>query len=212
MTFAMLSLAAALTAGAAELKPEIRNVRICSPKIAVSRAHADSSAFVTGQFRVDMSFARNTAKMPVVRLVCLCEAAGAMSVQTVFLNRLRTYDPMRDSERSAALKAAGVTVSGKERDAYLGDPSKFTPLLPEVTKAAFAGAVYGTGDVDRGFFRLGRSATIPKILLYRIEVWQNGVLVARHDSSRTGLGSYEIPPDWYLPKKYPQKFVYVDVR
>jgi len=49
-------------------------------------------------------------------------------------------------------------------------------------------------------------------LLYRIEVWQNGVRAAAYDSSRAGLGSYEIPDDWHLWKKYPQKFKYADIR
>jgi len=212
MTISFLLALAALAAGSGELRPEIRNVRICSPKIAVSRAHADSEAFVGGQIRVDMSFAKNTAKTPVLRLCCLCEAAGALSVQTVFLDRLRTYDAMREADKTAAFKAAGMVVSGKDREAYYADPAKFTPWLPEVTKVSFAGAVYGTGDVNRGFFRLGRSSSIPKVLLYRIEIWQNGTLVAKYESSRAGLGKYEIPDDWHVWKRHPQKFRYVEAR
>ena len=57
MTASTLILLAAAVASAAP-KPEVRNVRIYTPKLFVSRAKSDSDALVTGQFRVDMSFAR----------------------------------------------------------------------------------------------------------------------------------------------------------
>lgn len=209
-TFAIVALAAALAADAP--KPEIRNVRFSSPSLIVSRAKSGSEAIVTGQFRVDMSFARATAKRPVVRLVAICEENGSLVVHGVFLDRLRTNDAMKRGDIMQAYKNAGVEIPSKEREAAYSDPARFTPLLPEVTKAAYAAPVYGTGEIDRGFFRLGRCATLPKIVAYHIELWQNGVLVASWDSSRTGLGKYGLPADWHVWKKYPQKFKYVDAR
>ena len=46
----------------------------------------------------------------------------------------------------------------------------------------------------------------------RLELWQNGVMVASWESSKAGLGKYALPADWYAWQKYPQKFKYVDVR
>ncbi len=211
MTASTIVLLAAALASAAP-KPEVRNVRIYTPKLFVSRAKSDSDAIVTGQFRVDMSFARATAKKPVVRLVSVCEANGALVVHSVFLDRPHTCDAMKRGEIMAAFKQAGVDVPSKEREQAYSDPAKFTPLLSEVSRDAYAGAVYGTAEVNRGFFRLGRSSAPPKVVAYRIELWQNGAMAASWDSPKTGLGKYALPADWHAWKKYPQKFRYVDVR
>ena len=206
----ILVLAAALAAAAP--KSEVRNVRIYSPKLAVSRAKSGSDAIVTGQFRIDMSFPRATVKKPVVRLVSVCEANGALVMHSLFLDRPGTNDPMKRGDIMNAFKQAGVDIPFKEREKAYSDPAQFTPLLSEVAKDAYASAIYGTSEVDRGFFRLGRCATPPKIVLFRIEVWQNGAMATSWESSKTGLAKYALPDDWHVWKKYPQKFKYVDVR
>ena len=201
-----------LAALAAAPQAEIRNVRISSPKLSVSREKAESESQVTGQFKVEMSFAKKTAKKPVVRLACLCEIDGALVANCVFLDRPGTEKGMNRSEIAGALKVSGVEIPWKERERMQADPSKFTPYLPEVVRETYASAIYGTADIRHGFFRFGRSEKPPKVLLYRIEVWQNGVLAAKFDSSRTGLGAYDIPADWHEWKKYPQKFRYAEIR
>lgn len=211
MTASAFILIAAALASAAP-KPEVRNVRIYTPKVFVSRAKSDSDAIVTGQFRVDMSFARATAKKPVVRLVSVCEVNGALVAHNVFLDRPHTCDAMKRGDVMAAFKQAGIDIPFKEREQAYSDPAKFTPLLPEVSREAYSSAVYGTAEVNRGFFRLGRSTAPPKVVAYRIELWQNGAMVASWDSPKTGLGKYAMPDDWYVWKKHPQKFKYVDVR
>ena len=197
---------------AAAPQAEVRNVRISSPKLSVSREKAESEVQVTGQFKVEMSFARKTAKKPVVRLVCLSEINGALVANCIFLDKPGTGRGMDRSEIAGALKASGVEIPWKEREKLQTDPARFTPYLSEVVRDAYASAIYGTADIRRGFFRLGRSEKIPKLVLYRIEVWQNGVLTAKFDSPRTGLGAYEIPADWHEWKKYPQKFKYAEIR
>ena len=212
MTVALSLLAAALAAGQPTQQAEIRNVRITSPKITVSRARSDSEAFACGQVRVEMSSAKKTVKKPVLRLVCLCEVGGALSVREILLDRPGTNQGMKRAEIAAAFKRAGVEIPPKERDAWLTDPAKFSPYLPEVSRPAAVAAVYGAADAHGGFFSLGRSASsIPRVLLARVEIWQNGVLAAGVESSRTGLGSYEIPADWHVRLKYPQKFAYADL-
>ena len=201
---------AALAAAAPQA--EVRNVRISSPKILLSREKSGSEVQVAGQFRVEMSFARKTAKRPVVRLACLCEVNGALVADCVFLDRPDTARGMGRSELTAALKAAGFGADSKEAERLRTDPSKFTQGLSEVARDEFVSATYGTSELKHGFFRLGRSEKMPKLLLYRIEVWQNGVQVAKFDSSRTGLGAYDIPADWYEWKKYPQKLKYAEIR
>ena len=204
-------LAAALAA-APTPKAEVRNVRISSPKILLSREKSGSDVQVVGQFKVDMSFAKNVAKKPVMRLTCLCEVSGALVASCVFLDKPETTKGLSRSEISTAFKASGAKEGPKERESFCADPAKFTPYLEEVSKETYMSATYGTPDLDKGFFRLGRSEKMPRMLLYRIEVWQNGSCVAKYESSRAGLGAYGVPPDWHEWKKYPQKFKYVEIR
>ena len=209
MNIVLLSVLAAVTAVAPSApKPEIRNVRISSPKVSVARERSDSEAFVTGQVHVDMSFSKNVVKTPVLRLTCLCEVDGVLSVRSIFLDKPETYKGMREGERRSALRASGVAVNPKDAKAWCADPAKFTAYLPETTKASYASAIYGTGELTSGFFRLGRSTKMPRVILFRFELWQNGARIAQYESSHTGLGKYEIPADWYVLGKYPQKFRY----
>ena len=201
-----------LAALAAAPQAEIRNVRISSPKILLSREKSGSEVQVAGQFKVEMSFAKKTAKKPVVRLACLCEINGELVANCIFLDRPDTATGMSRSDVTAALKASGAEIPWKEQEKWRTDPSKFTPYLSEVVREAYAVAIYGTADLKRGFFRLGRSEKQPRLLLYRIEVWQNGACVAKFESSRTGLGAYDIPTDWHEWKRYPKKFKYADIR
>ena len=211
MTALVLCLAAALAAAPAP-QAEVRNVRISSPKILLSREKSGSNVQVVGQFKVDMSFAKKMAKKPVMRLTCLCEVNGDLVESCIFLDKPDTSKGLNRSEISTALKASGVKEGSKEGESFRADPGKFTPYLGEVSKETYTSATYGTPELGRGFFRLGRSEKMPRMLLYRIEVWQNGVCVAKYESSRTGLGAYDIPPDWYEWKKYPGKFKYVEIR
>ena len=195
MTFLSSIVLAALTAAAPAEKPEaeIRNVRISSPKMLLSREKSDSNVLVTGQFRIDMSFAKKTAKKPVARLVCLCSLDGVLWIGQTFLDRPDTV--------------RGMPITAKD-----SDPASFTQKLDEVAKDSYQSAVYGSPELKRGFFDLGKSVKMPKLLLFRIELWQNGVQVAKYESSHAGLSSYELPDDWHAWKKHPQKFKYAGVR
>ena len=212
MTVPVLCLLAALVSGASAPQAEVRNVRISSPKILLSREKSGSDVQVVGQFKVDMSFAKKTARKPVMRLTCLCEVNGTLLANCIYLDKPDTNRGLPRSEIMAAFKASGAKEGAKEGEAFRADPAKFTPYLPEVAKEAYLSAVYGTPELNRGFFRLGRSEKMPRLLLFRIEVWQNGARVAKYESSRTGLGAYDIPADWHEWKKYPQKFKYAEIR
>lgn len=211
MTAAALLLAAAL-ASAPSPQAEVRNVRISSPRILLSREKSGSEVQVAGQFKVEMSFAKPVARKPVAKVVCLCEVGGALVVNCILLDRPNTMATMSSSEVMSALARAGVKPDYKDKEKYVADPESFTPHLQEVGKDAYASATYGTSDLGRGFVRLGRSEKMPKLLAYRIEIWQNGKMVAKFDSPRTGLGAYGVPADWHAWRKYPQKFKYAPVR
>ena len=206
MTGLACCLLAALTATAP--RAEVRNVRISSPKILLSRAKSDSPVLVTGQFKIEMSFAGKVARKPVVRLCCLSDGGGALVRCSKFLDRPGTVSGLALSEVTQGLKVAGVKPASPLREVQAADPAVFTQCLRQVAKETCSSAVYGSSDVRKGFFRLGRADRMPRLLLYRIEVWQNGVRVAVHESSHTGLGAYELPDDWHVWKRHPQRFLY----
>jgi len=207
--FLPILLSAALTAAPAAPKAEVRNVRISSPRILLSREKSDSTVYVAGQFKVEMSFSANRVRKPVVRLCCLCDVGGTLWMNRIFLDRPETVTGMSEGEILQGIKPAGIEANdSQQREAFQNDPARFTPFLREVGKESYASAVYGSAELGRGFFQLGTSKTMPKLLLFRIELWQNGVLVAKHESSHAGLGSAGLPKDWYAWKKYPQKFRY----
>ena len=189
-------------------KAEIRNIRITSPRLTVSRARANSNAIVTGQFGIEMSFAKPTVKTPVVRLTALCEVDGILTVHSIFLDRPLKNKGMNRSDILKAFKDNAIEIPSKERESAYQDPARFTPLLPEIAKDAYSKTLYGTGETNKGFFRLGRAKTMPKILLWRIEIWQNGVMAKSWESSSNGLGSYNLPSDWHAWKKHPTKCRY----
>lgn len=207
----ILSVAAVAAALAAETapQPEVRNVRFHSPRLAVSRAHADSTAFIRGQLRTDMSFARATARKPILRIVCLCEVDGALVMYQGFWDRPKTYVPMGQSEISEAFKNAGVELKGKEREEAYQDLEQITKCLPEVSRDGYTAITYGANGMNSGFFRVDKRGAQVKIVVFRLELWQNGSLVASYDSPSTGTGKYELPADWHAWKRYPQKFKYV---
>ena len=207
---AVLCLLAALTAAAP--KAEIRNVRISSPKIFLSREKAESDVKVVGQFKVEMAFAKETVRKPVMRLACLSEIDGRLVASMVFIDRPNVTTGMNRAEILAALKRAQPNAKPKELEGLRNDPAKFTPFLSEVTGGAYAAGVYGSPELNRGFFKLGKATKMPQLLQFRIEVWQNGARVAQHTSGRTGLAARGVPEDWYVWGKYPQKLKYADVR
>ena len=207
---AALCLLAALTSAAP--KAEVRNVRISSPKVFLSREKAESDVKVVGQFKVEMAFAGETVRKPVVRLACLSEVDGRLVANMVFLDKPNATSGLNRAEILAALKRAQPDAKPKELEGLRNDPAKFTPFLSEVAGGAFASNTYGSPELDRGFFKLGKATKMPQLLQFRIEVWQNGMMVAQHASGRTGLAARGIPADWHVWGKYPQKLKYSDVR
>ena len=139
-------LAAAL-AVAPTPQAEVRNVRISSPKIFLSREKSESDVQVIGRFKVDMSFAKKMAKKPVMRLTCLCEVNGALIASCIFLDKPETNRGLNRSEIAKSLKASGAKEGSKEIESLRVDPVKFTrrtagwSISAPTTSAASAGAL-----------------------------------------------------------------------
>ena len=210
MVRSMLVLAAALSCAAP--KSEVQRASIHFPRMTLSSSKSGSDFSVCGEFRVDMSFSsRAVAKRPVLRVVSLCEVNGDLVVHNLFLDVPNTNVPMKRSDVMRAYKESGADIPAKEMDAACSDPARFTPCLCVASVDLFKSAVYGSSKSNRPLFRLGRCPIPPKLLLYRLELWQNGVMAASNESSKAGLGRYSLPKDWHAWRKYPQLFKYVNV-
>lgn len=182
-------------------KPDVRSVHFLSPSLAVSRPKVGGSSYIHGPLRVDMTFAAQTVRKPLLRIVCLCEVSGELVWMDGLWDRPGTNTRLSRSTVSAAFKAAG-------RDAC-SEAACISSVMSEAAVQPYMAANYGEPDNSKGFFRVDRSPTGVRLLLYRFEVWQNGVLADAWESSRAGLGSYGIPRDWFVRGRYQGKFRYV---
>ena len=209
MILAVLSLVAALAAVPTP-PAEVSNVRFGSSKLMLAKAKTGSTLYLRGPLRVDMSFKKPQARKPILRIACLCEVNGVLTCYSGLWDKLNTNRKLERSEIAQAFKAAGAEPPAAERAAAYADPKRISPLLSEVLRDKYARASYGDTSENGGFFRIGGGANGTRLLLCRFELWQNGHLVGSSDSSRAGLGAYDIPDDWHVWKKYPQKFKYVD--
>lgn len=187
--------------------PCIRSARFTSPKLSVSRERTGATAYVRGPVRVTMNFEGSRARKPLLRIACLCLVDGALVVYSDLWDRPATNASMsRDVPRNA-FKSCGYEPPPAQRDSAFTDPACVTKCLPEVSRETFASVVYGTAKMNDGFFRISASLT-PKLLLYRLEMWQAGVLIGSFESSRVGLSPYDIPDDWHVFKRHPDKYTY----
>ena len=201
-----LILAAVLSAETTP-RAEVSNVRFGASKLLAVKAKTGPATYLRGPLRVDMSCRQNQVRKPLLRIICLCDVNGELVCHSGLWDKLETNRRLGRSEVSKTFKLAGIELPPKEREAALSDPQKISPLLPEVLKSAYQSASYGETAENGGFFRVNN---LTRVLLFRFELWQNGVLVGSRESSWTGLGSLDIPKDWHVWKKYPQKFKYVD--
>ena len=213
MMTAFLLLCAALATAPEPPAPqaEVTNVRFPSPRLMVVKAKHGSSTFIRGPVRVDMSFRRAQVKCPVLKVTCLCDIDGRLTCYSGLWDRLNTNTKLNRSDVMASFREAGFTPDAKDRGSAYSDPALVSgKMCCEVAKEKYAGASYGATSQNGGLFRIGESGSNPRLLLFRFELWQFGVLAGSFESSRTGLGKLDIPEDWHVWRKYPRKFTYVD--
>ena len=198
----------ALADAPADFRPEVRSVRFVSNQLTVSRR--DSSAYVRGPVRVDMTFPGGVAKRPVLRIFCLCDVDGELICRSGVWGRPKTYSAMSRGEIGDVFKRAGVELKGPERNAAYSDMARISRCQAECSKSVFANVVYGEKDLYRGFFRFGGVKENVRIVAYRLELWQNGALAGSYVSPRSAASGYDLPVDWYDSAKHSERFRFED--
>ena len=187
-------------------RPQIRSVRFVSRQLSVSRK--GSSAYIRGPVRVDMSFPDGPVKRPVLRIICLCDVDGELVCYSGLWAKPRTSSMMGRGEIGSAFKQAGIELKGADRRAAYSDIVRISGCQGECSKETFSSVVYGEKDLYRGFFRAGSVKEGIRILVYRLELWQNGALAGVYDSPRSAAAGYQLPEDWHVAGKYEGKFRY----
>lgn len=203
MSVGLSILAAILAAAWVDVpKTDVKSVRFPVPGLSVTRSKSGTTAYVGGPIRVDMSISGGHVRKPILRIVCLCESNGELLWMDGLWDKPKTNAQLSRSDVMSAFRAAG-------REGTCSEARCISAVLPEVGAAAYGVMTYGEPDANRGFFRIDRVAVAPRLLVYRYELWQNGVLAGVWESSHTRLGKYEIPDDWSVRGRYPQKFRYL---
>ena len=140
-----------------------------------------------GQVKVAVTSSRARFKRPVFSVSALFDVGGVW----------RYYDAICLEQRTSKGPALGREQTLK----------RMSLKQPEVTASAWGQLVYG--DSKEGFFRrCGIDYDGARLIAYRVEVWQNGVLVASADSDSSAAKRLGVPADWYLKGRHEGKMVY----
>lgn len=165
------------------------DARFDQSRLVVVKEKPPHAAEITlhGQLRVGVKSQQQRIRRPILNVVGLFDVDGVW----------RMYDTLCvDLDTVAGICAArGQT------------PEKVSKSQPEVSTAAYSRAIFG--DVKNGFFNgYGVNAAKGKLIGYRLELWQDGSLIAAYDSDKSAIRRAGAPEDWYVKGKYPGKITY----
>lgn len=190
-----------------------------NPSLKINRRLTDggSDCFVNGNIVLGLSDAKGI-KNPVVRVSALVDSGTSRFVMdAVSCKPGGNYGYSRIPVFSYGMQGRGAAFPvGDGTSVYCIEGLSFRQ--PVATLDALPGGGRNVEYFDKsvlltGGFKLPKEAgsgkAAPKIIAYRFECWQNGTLAGVYDSMRSDtLESRGIPADWFVPGRYPEKFVY----
>lgn len=166
-----------------QITAKIQNVRLD----AFREKTAPVETTLRGQFRVSVRSSLPRFKRPVANVVALFDIGGMWRYCDVILGEQET--------------SAGRCLDQEHT------VSRVSTWYQDVTASEWRNLTYG--DPKVGFFRrYGLDAEKAKLLCYRIEIWQNGVLVDSYDSGYRQAKRLGVPEDWYIKGKHPNAISY----
>lgn len=159
-----------------------------SPKVvAVKGGSRFKSTALRVQARVNIDSDLQRIKRPVLSVSALFDIGGLW----------KSYDVVLVDQKVSH----GVNI-GPEHT-----PAGVSMWQPEVSVSEWRKIVFG--DARKGLFsECGIPASSAKLIAYRLELWQNGGLVAVHESDRRNTKKCGVPEDWYVKGKYSGKITY----
>lgn len=197
-----------------KLRPEI-DVTFSSPKIELRRkqgvsSYADNYGLLA-YVALNVMHKKDRFKLPIVRICCLLEEKT--SGEKLFIDLL--FDKVGEKWRSCPpVWSYGDENNGWRYSIENGRCVYFLEGLsywrsPVIKSAKNRRLVFCSDGKNR---RLGQLMRLEnpenlKILCYRYECWQNGVLVCAYDSkTESHLKQSKIPLDWYKKQKNMREF------
>ena len=173
--------------GPQEISAVIKQGRLGPAKERPDRKSPERTV-LRGQVRVVVKSDKPRFKRPILHIIALFEKDGIW----------KYYDTVLSEQKSSS----GRTLGSQET------PGGVSRSQPEVSADQWRQIVFGEPKV--GYFR-GCHITPenPKLLAYRVELWQNGGLVTFVDGTDAKtLKKAGVPEDWHIKGKHPGNFVY----
>lgn len=170
-----------------QITAKIQNVRLDAAKEKLTAAKTSpSETTLRGQFHVSVRSSLPRFKRPVANVVALFDIDGSWRYCDVVLS---------DKETSA-----GLCLNREQTVARISKGQT------DVTASDWRQLTYG--DPKVGFFKQYRTDEKAKLICYRVEIWQNGVLVDSYDSGYRQAKRQGVPEDWYIKGKHPGAISY----
>ena len=173
--------------GPQEISAVIKQGRLNSAKDRPDRKSPERTV-LRGQVRVAVKSDKPRFKRPILHIIALFEQDGIW----------KYYDTILTEQKSSS----GRTLGSQET------PGGVSRSQPEVSADQWLQPIFGEPKV--GYFRSCRiTPDNPKLLAYRVELWQNGGLVTFLDGmDAKTLKKAGVPEDWHIKGKHPGNFVY----
>lgn len=196
-----------------KLRPEI-DVTFSSPKIELRRKQgvyfADNYGLIA-YVALNVMHKKDQFKLPIVRICCLLEEKT--SGEKLFIDLL--FDKVGEKWRSCPpVWSYGDNYNGwrysveNGRCVYFLEGLSYwrSPVIKSVKNRRLVFCSDGKNRRPGQLMRLKNPENL-KILCYRYECWQNGVLVCAYDSkTESYLNRSKIPLDWYKKQKNMREF------
>lgn len=157
------------------------------PKVSAVKEGNPKRTALRVQVRANLDSDLQRIKRPVLSVSALFDIDGLWrSYDVVLVNQKVSY---------------GVNINPDQT------PAGVSLWQPEVSSSEWRRPVFG--DARRGLFaECGIPSSSARLLAYRLELWQNGGLVATHESDRRNLKKHGVPDDWHVKGKYSGKITY----
>jgi len=141
---------------------------------------------VKGYVKADFNSTTNRFKRPILHIVTLFEYEGLW----------KYYDLIQTDQR---------VYHGSNPAADAG-PERQSRWQPEIAKEAWTHLQYGAPE--HGFFYNSNIPPKAKLLVYRLEIWQDGKLVTALDTPKNAVKKFGIPENWYEKGKNAGRITY----
>ena len=173
--------------GPQEISAVIKQGRLSSARERPDRKSPERTV-LRGQVRVAVKADKPRFKRPILHIIALFEKDGIW----------KYYDTVLTEQKSSAGRTLGTHET----------PGGVSRTQPEVSADQWLQPIFGEPKV--GYFRACHiSPDNPKLLAYRVELWQNGGLVTFIDGvDAKTLKKAGVPEDWHIKGKHPGNFVY----